>query len=76
MKAFDWLTIALLGLGTFMLVAGAMTRTRRQAGHGTTPNPMKGAVALVAGALLLQYFRGFDIPAQMFGSIQRTAHLL
>jgi hypothetical protein len=60
MKGFDWFTIVLVGLGVVMLVASIRSR---KSGRIPAPGPnlVKGAAAFIGAALLLQFFRGFDV---------------
>jgi hypothetical protein len=68
-KSFDWLTIVLAGLGVLMLAAARFMGPRPVVmsgpyGRPTRPSPVKGGLALIGAALLLQFFRGFDVPVQ------------
>lgn len=52
MTGLDWLTAVLCCIGLLLL----LTRERN-------PGQRKGGLALVGAAAMLQYFRGFDMPA-------------
>jgi hypothetical protein len=69
-RSFDWLTTVLAGLGLLLLVASRFARgptpvvMRGPFGRPTRPSPLKGGLALIGAALLLQFFRGFDVPVR------------
>ena len=69
MKSFDWLTIVLAGLGALMLAVSRFTGSSLVVvsgpfGRPTRPSPLKAGLALIGAALLLQFFRGFDVPVR------------
>ena len=70
MKSFDWLTVVLVGFGVLMLVASRFAgRTSPMVmhglfGHPARPSSAKGGLALIGASLLLQFFRGFDVPVR------------
>jgi hypothetical protein len=63
MKALDWLTMVLVGLGLLTLIMSRFARNRAVQRYSNL-SPTKGALSLILAALLLQYFRGFDLPVQ------------